>query len=403
MITFAFVEDYLEVLAGFREITDRGHSPGLSINFCINKASGPIALARYDVSVIYNMANSTVLGKSLTDKQADLAVRLIDKYKKQFASKSVNVAPTVQAPVFRMPLRTVDREKSIFIRDNQIILKFPYDKTLVNIVSSASKESKGSFKFDHDLKEWQMAITEYNVNWVTNLAHHGFTVDPELNKLMQLILDCEQQPYKIELTRTANDFLITNAEPELVNYVQNNIGGFGHDNLIKLVDFSGVLGYTVHQTIEDEIKRLNSNPIVLEFFLNKCCHYIRDDFTSNGYDVLHPLIEYASLSNRWPIYVHEPDSGHLHKSIKTLFAPSEILELTEKTISSLSNLTNIKCVYFKKIKTDSMPLIPVLLTTSGMVIGRDRLSWFSKSEKVVYYTATTYNKEIKQIGSNINN
>jgi hypothetical protein len=406
MITFEYIEDYLEVLSGFREITDRGHSPGLSINYCttIPIPSGLFSLARYDVSVVYNMANSTILGKALTDKQAELAIRLIKTYQRQFANKGVNVTPSVQNPKFRLPLRTIDREKRIYIRDNQIILKFPYDKILVSTISSAAKESKGTFKFDHNTKEWCLAITEYNVNWVTNFSQSGFTVDPAINSLMQLILTCEQTPYKIELIRHGNSFLITNAELSLTQYIDANIGGFECNNLIKLVDFSGILGYTVHESVQRSVSALTKNSIVLDVLLNRSCHYVRNNFDSDGADVLELLKEYATLSNRWPIYIHEPDSlGYLKKTIKTFFKPDEILELSDKTISDLKNLSNIRCVYFKKLKTDIMSPIPILLTTSGIITGRDKFSWLSKTEKIVHYTATTYHNEIKKIGSNNNN
>jgi len=406
MLTFEYIEDYLEVLSGFREITARGHSPGQSINYCTTGPGMPglFSLARYDISVVYNMANSTILGRALTDKQSELAVRLIKKYQRQFASKGVDVIPSVQSPKFRFPLRAVDREKRIYIQNDYIVLKFPYDKNLVSTVSNISKESKGSFKFNYSLKEWHLSITEYNVNWVINLAQHGFTVDPEVDRLMQLILECEKTPYQIELVQNNNVFSITNAEPSLIQYINDKIGGFEHTNLIKLVDFSGILGYTVHKDIQHNITALTKNSIVLDFLLNNTCNYVRNSFESSGIDVLTPLAEYATLTNRWPIYVHEPDTiGRLKKTIKTIFKSDEILELSENTIDKLEDLSNIKCVYFKKIKVNSMPLIPLLLTTSGIITGRDKFSWLSNTEKIVHYTATTYNNEIKKIGSNNNN
>ena len=62
MQTFSYVEDYLELLGGYT--TTLG-------------VECQIKLARYDISIVGNMSSNTTYGQSLTDRQADLAVKLI--------------------------------------------------------------------------------------------------------------------------------------------------------------------------------------------------------------------------------------------------------------------------------------------------------------------------------------
>jgi hypothetical protein len=402
MITFTFIEDYLEVLAGFREISKAGCSPSQSI--ALFATAGPISLARYDVSIIHSMAESTILGKALTDRQSELAVRLVSKYQKQFAKLKVDVAPSVQNPAFRFPVRLVDRSKSAFIKDNQIIIKFPYNKELVQIFSNTAKESKGRFTFDFDVKEWHLAITESNVNWVSNLVNHGFTIDNEISALMQLILDCEKQEYKIELTKV-NDktFTITNAEPNLIQSVEDTIGKFEYSNLVKLVDFGAYGGYTISCPIQEELAATHS-PLTLEFLLNKNCHFMRNALDSDGLDLINPLLEYANLTNRWPIYVFEPESGdYLRRTLNKVFKDDEIYELIDTKIKGQLDFSKFKCVYFKKLKQAQKMLsvkIPILVSTSAI---ENRQIWVLHAEKVIYYTATTYDQETVKIVSKINN
>ena len=400
MITFSCIEDYLEVLAGFRQITKSG--PSIIKLFTLRRES-PISLARYDIVIINSMAEATVQGTALTDRQADLAVKLVSKYQKQFAKLKVDVTSSVQNPTFRFPPRLVDRTKSVSIDNNQIVIKFPYNKELVSLANIASNNSNGHFKFNYDKKEWRLAITESNVNWAVSLNQYGFTVDEEITALMQLILDCEQHEYKIELVKnSSNTFEITNAEPSLTQYIENNIGGFSQSNLTNLVDFSSYGGYTVSESIQKELGT-KFDPLILEFLLNKDSHFIRNDLQSDGVELLTPLIEYATLTNRWPIYVFEPEASDcLQTTLNQLFTHTEIFNLASTKIKDGVDFSSFKCVYFKKLKQMQKFLsakIPLIVSTSAI---EHKHIWGLHAEKVVYYTATTYNQGTVKIVSKIN-
>ena len=73
MQKFPHVEDYLEIINGNRDsVTGK--------LFSIFERIDPIvSLARYDVKVINSMATASAIGNALTDKQAELACKLILK------------------------------------------------------------------------------------------------------------------------------------------------------------------------------------------------------------------------------------------------------------------------------------------------------------------------------------
>jgi hypothetical protein len=401
MITFAHIEDYLEVLGGYREITTYRSSPGPTNIF--GGITSPIALARYDVAIIRSMSGSTVAGVSLTDKQSELAVKLVDKYKRQFASKGVDVLPSVQNPQFRLNVRIIDRTKAAFIRNGKIILRFPYDKILVPLVTTAAKESRGSFKFDREAKEWQLAITESNVNWAASLAQYDFSVDKELVKLMQLILDCENTDYKIELVAVNGTVDIVNAEPSLRQYIDRCLGGMTSDNLIKLVDNGPLLGYTVNDDIKNVMAQ-EFDAITLGLLLNKESHVMRVDPLSDGEELLEPMFRYAELTQRWPICIYEPDaSNRLRNTAQGLFRPEEFLDTTDKKSFTEVDLSRVKCVYFNKLKRSWRYPVPILVSTNAMLYGGEKQAMLQSAEKVVYYTATTYDKEATTIAGKVNN
>lgn len=402
MITFAHIEDYIEVLGGYRSITEKGQSPG-PVNI-FGGHTAPINLARYDVSIVSSMATHTMGGGSLTDRQGELSIRLVDKYKRQFASKGVDVTPSVQNPQFRVPLRLVDRTKSLSVEADHLVFKFPYDKVLVPLTTTAAKESKGKFIFDREKKVWNLALTEYNLNWAAcTAAQYGFTVSSEVYELMDKIIEVEKKPYKIELVVDNGNVTITNAAQSLYNYINENIGGVSVQNFVRLIDYAPVLGYTVHEDILSAIKD-EYDPITYGILSNKECHIGRLDTSDSGEDMLKAVVNYASLTNRWPIYIYEPDaSNRLRNTAKDMFAAEEILDTTNRKVADEVDLTGVKCVYFNKLKRAWPHRIPILISTNAMLYGNEKQATLQVTEKVVYYTPTTLNKEAITIAGNTNN
>jgi hypothetical protein len=165
MKTFMYVEDYIEVINGDRN-PDTGKPYGLFEN-----TASIISLARYDVNIISSMSSATIGGRSLTDKQAELAVKIVLKYQKQLANLGIDVSP-VEQPKFRHSIRTIDRRKLLSIDSDRIVIKFPYDNRLIESVRELAKLSQGSWKFDGDGKVWTLGLTETNI-----VAAHGFAAN----------------------------------------------------------------------------------------------------------------------------------------------------------------------------------------------------------------------------------
>jgi hypothetical protein len=350
------------------------------------------------------MAAHTAAGGSLTDKQSELAVRLVDKYKRQFSARGIDVLPSVQNPQFRHPVRVVDRTKRISMSGDKIIVKFPYDKEMVPAITAAAKESKGKYHFNREDKFWELALTEHNVNWAVGFGNkYGFNIDSRVQEYMQLILDAEATPYRIELVTVNGDVTITNAHYSLYNYIDKELGGLGTHNFVKLIDYAPVLGYTVHKDIYAAIEG-EYDPVVVGILFNKESHFMRTDPYSNGQTILEPVVKYAELTGRWPICIYEPDaSNKLRTTAQELFKPEEFLDMTIKKFSTEVDLTGIKCVYFNKMKRSWHHRIPLLISTNAMLYGGEKQAMLQIAEKVVYYTATTYNKEATTIAGKINN
>ncbi len=375
MTQYPHIEDYLELLSG--------QSP----NSYQNPSSvSPILiqLANYDVSVISSMAGSTLFGSSLTDKQSELAIRLILKYRRQFASHGIDVSPA-ENPVFRKPLRIVNRDKLIWRDGDNIKIQFPFDGKLVADTRLYAKESQGRFEYDHSSKIWTAAITESNVNWIVAWGKaNRFQIDSTIEDLFNLIIQCEDIPYSITLIQTPSGFEITNAADSLIKYINDNCGGFGPDNAVSLIDNAQSLGYTVSINILNEATEKHGGN--LNLFEGDRRTHLRKTIENFA-----RILDYAEITNRFPIYVYDPMAYFQHNSLRdsitSYFGPDAVLMIppSGKMPNCDYDTQNVKLIYATKLPVGTTYRIPLLITTQELLFGGVRQEWAVRAERIVNY------------------
>ena len=384
MKQFLYVEDYIEVLNGDRD-------PVTGKLFGLFDSTPPIVnLARYDVSILDSMSQATQCAKALTDKQADLAVKIILKYRKQLTARSIDVSP-VENPKFRLGIREIDRRRLAYIDGTDIVLQFPYDTKLIDSIREIGKLSQGRWGFDGNSKLWKLGITEMNV-----VAAHGFAsnnqfeIGDEFTQLLKLVEECEATKYSIELISTETGYTITNAHPGLLEYINGNCGGFSKSNLVTLVDNSDILGYTVSREIVEQMTSTTSARVA------NLMTRQQSRFTANYTDetILTDIIEYAHATNRWPIYVYEPDmSDRLYdKFVTKYFNPDQIHKIHD---TKTQPRTDARVVFFNKYNTNWENCIPLLISSAGIMHGGEKTMLLQRAEKVVYFAADVYNNNNK--------
>jgi len=370
MITYTHVEDYLEYLGGYEV--------GLTALITPHSVNR-ISLARHDIAIVNSMASTTVFGTALTDKQAELAVKLILKYRRQFAKMGIDVGPA-ETPVFRLAPRKMDRTKAVWLDDDHIVVKFPYDNDLIKELQNFREESQGRAWYDRDKKLWNLAITEYNVNWIVPWAHaRAFDIDHQVQELLAKVLECEQQLYEIKLVQRENGYAITNASTSLNEYIEQR-GGFGRDNLVKLIDYAGLCGYD----IDDDIKNycMEHYPTALVAIGSKHSIHLPPSPTH-----LNMIFDYAEITDRYPICIYNPT---LFEIDLTRFEEEEIVRFDRngKTKTSDYDPYRVKVVYAGKIPATWDFPVPLMVTTFEMMFGGRKMDWTRRAEKIIYYGAT---------------
>lgn len=375
------VEDYLEVLSGYRDPVS-----GKLVNSWFLGFNPIISLARYDVDVLTSMSEASANNKALTEKQGKLLCNILLKYQRQLASKSIDVSP-VENPVWRLPLRKMDYTRSLSLKDDKIAVRFPFNTKLIDEMKAFRSQSQGGSSFDREAKVWMVALTEYNLNWLYAWAsNNDFIIDSELTKLNDMILEMEKTPHAIELCYGETQLEITNAPSTLIEYIESNVGGFSHDNLLPLIDSSSILGITVEDGLADAVDaewgaRFKTLALNKEVRVNPQSPNLVDDISS--------IFEYAVEVNRLPVVIYEPDmSGRLLAHVKNQYPDEEVFETRSKKYVEIPSTA--KFVYITNTLR-SMERIPMLVTSVGMIYGGDKQLMTQRSEKIVFVANDIYN------------
>jgi len=400
MKSLPYVEDYLEVISGFRD----PHTIKLVVpkwGNGLEKILPAINLARYDVEFIVSVAETTIHGSSMTPKQADLACKIILKYSRQLAKLGIDTS-TVETPQFRNSIREIDYTCSLTLHGDRMTVRFPFNDLQVSQFRRFSKESQGSSIWNREHSEWWVDLSEYNVNWVYTWAiHHGFNIDPAVESIYKRIQALEGRPYQIELTITDQRLSITNASERLNQYVIDELGGFAVDNIMKVADYGSVLGFTIEPSIQTAIQASYG----METFTLISNREIR----LSSVDQVETVLEYADLVQRWPVVIYEPtdlgtDSLWLILERRYGKSPNLVGTWHDDTTDQSWPITAETKYIFTRKAIRSMDHIAMLISSEGMLIKQDRELMLQHAEKIVFLAAGVYtkkypNKKVRHIGS----
>lgn len=336
-------------------------------------ASPVINLARYDEPIVSSMSDQIQRGVGFTDKQALLAHKIVTKYKRQWVSAGYDISNQELNAVFRLPIRMIDRTRSIDIANGRIEIKFPYDQELISHIRASINEYPGQLFFDKENRCWVTAIIEPRLTWCYEFGtKYNFEFGAEFQSAQQQMNDVAE--YDIVLHDNGSEFEITNAADSLVNYIQEH-GGFAKQNIIRLIDLSGICGYKVDPSVYRQLDIDCDQELIM---------LLTERSTNIQYDTqidLKQVINYAELTERFPIYVYESGSSVMRQQLNRYFTVEDIID--RKTMPNSARGGRV--VYFNHWKlADSN--IPLLVTTHTLMIGNRRQQMLHTADKVVFFS-----------------
>lgn len=372
MKTFPTVEDYLEVLAGKRDLITGVLKPTSWMGYEFKPI---VSLARYDVNFLNSVTDHTLGGNALTDRQAELAVKMVLKYTRQLNVKSVSTEPLV-TPKYRHTLRVIDRSKSLWMDQENLYLRFPYNAEMIQQLRELLNTRQGSARFDKDAKTWTIAISEYNVNFLyTWCKGHEFNISDDVQSVMTEILEIESAPYKIELVCDAQGVRITNAPASMIEYIESQGISFTPEDLVRLVDLSSVLGYTVDEDVFKAVELAIGSDLVV--FAQK-----REYELNGNASHIDRLIRYATVTNRLPVIIFDTTPKNSLATYQDILGPDQITVLGNRQLASLDEITTPVVFAHRAVNISRLPLI---VSHVGLIAGGEKSMMIQNSEKIVYF------------------
>lgn len=149
-----------------------------------------IRLSDFDQKIALSLGEQCLMDKPFTAKQADIAIRLLRKYRSQFISDGhPGIIEILNNPIFKHPFRIVDQQKLVYVdhATKKFKLKFPYDQDLVTKIRGQNSR-KGMFKseWDADAKQWVMELNEESLKFIMDcLVDRNFDVTEEIQDFIE--------------------------------------------------------------------------------------------------------------------------------------------------------------------------------------------------------------------------
>jgi len=154
-----------------------------------------IGITLWDAGVLASFCTQISNGNGFTEKQVQLAVKIIKKYKLKIVNFSTpaEIEHLINSPVCRIPVRFISQAmyKISIVEDStygkMIKAEFPYHQSFVDIIRK-NRHELGHAVWDKDQKAWMFNLSEHNIRFLRDLfKEHKTAIDDEFLNLSSQI------------------------------------------------------------------------------------------------------------------------------------------------------------------------------------------------------------------------
>lgn len=374
MTTYPYLEFYVILLSDC-------YSFGLGRTFYVGNHSfastgrpPTIAISDGDQEFLSSVAMRLEQGQGMTQRQVDRALDTLDKLKGPLQAAGFGLPNEFQ---FALPIRKIDYTQSLSIEGDFLVLRSKYNEQLVESLRKFSSSVLAMGGWDHEKRVWKFSITEETVSWLVAQSQiYGIPIMDDVMDLFNLILECEQNKYAIELTATDGEVDISNAADSLKDWlVEHNIWG----DLVKMADYSAVCAYTISSDVKYALKSVYGSRFV-RWMGNRFIDCPQGEEHSAKMD---QIIEWAKTVERFPIVAYNPNRTKGLTEFDKYFDESEILHIGLNDDVPEELPSNIKLIATAKSINIGRP-IPLLISSVSLLFGTKAKELLSNTEKVVW-------------------
>ena len=314
-----YVEDYLELLAGLSE----------------KHTEKKFFLHTRDQTLINSLARQTFQATPLTDRQHELTKRKLLEYKEQFDVYSFTTLEE-DLDTLRMPLREIDRSKTVTIINNNdelcIAVRFPFSKKMIKHIDFLQSLQTRK-QYDKRSKTHFVPFTDNNVfSVVDRLIDCNFVIDKQLKEFYRILKEMDND--KENYAPGIYGLTIKNLHDKAIDYAISAIGEPSIENLAAYKDRENILGLKHFDDIELQKSISNLQPLTKRIVSrSKTAVYINNnEFTFNN------IVESILELYRLPVTIVLPKGQEIDGLISTHQSFKNII--FDENISVLFRLDN---------------------------------------------------------------
>lgn len=283
-----YVEDCLEYLGGLKSNTVK------------------IPIDSHEWTVIKSLAEQVFNDIALTDRQLNLVLKKIEKYRYGLEVNFVDVDDILLTKRLRKPIRYIDRSQYAKIdqvnNENVIIIRYPFSKRLESKWHSISQSIKGPIKYDKSDNTKIILLTERNICLlIDEFLDRDFTIDPKLLEIYEKIKDIKKEPesYLPCIDFADGEIVLRNLHDRCLAYLDEKNTDLDQDfpSSISMIKGCGVLNLS--EKLLDEIDHRNYTVLTKEILKNPKTR-LKIDPKNHDFDQLLTAIEKL---NQWPVLI----------------------------------------------------------------------------------------------------
>jgi hypothetical protein len=355
-----YLEDYLEFIAGARDLT------GQLIPRFVN--TPVVSLANYDYGIVDSFAEQTLQGRGLTDRQSALAKKLVHKYRRQLKGLGVSVPEQLD---HRIPIRVVDRSRTLIHNPatQNLELRFPFDGSLVEKIRNFGQNSCGQVAFDRDLRCWLIAATLPNVYYCWAWAqHHEFDIKFDIDELAK---NLEQEVNAYTLTQQDHQYQVT---PPISSLDLTELNS-GTMSLLAILNQATVWQVSVSEDILNQA-RAQYPKHWLDWTLERDVEIRSDQYS------LSEVCGWLKALGRAPIFIKGFE--HSLDTIQECFGADQVCQLDNSRRGRKKSVPQVQ-VYMSSVLNNNQCPVPRIVFTDESVIYGIQSRYSGQADKIVYY------------------
>lgn len=306
-----FVEDVIEILAGLR--------PRI-VNIRLDYA---------DKTLIKSLGRQVHKGLALTDRQLDLSIKKIEKYRSGLEKNNIDVDQILKDKPLKMSLRHIDRSQKIFLSkiDNDkpvITIKFNISKEFDSFWISISKNLVGDVKEKPMMKE--IPFNEVNVSHVlSTFPHDVYEIDSDILEIFEKIQEIQENPTKfIPHLDVENDIItVLNQTPTCKKFIDEKFGNLSTNSEFEFIDKAKSCGISLKSTrVIEKIQNSDLSDLSKSALLS-ITNKLRINPEKNS---LKDLFDTVNSLNQWPMLVILDEDTGTHNQLLSILEnlPNEI-------------------------------------------------------------------------------